>query len=86
MVSSDEGIKAAKRKLESSKAHKVSAREEDKTAWFMDQMRQKDARIANLTTMMEGTRQQLLALQASLDQLTTQKAEGSEGSTEGENL
>ena len=79
----DEGTTAAKRKLGSSKAQTMETQGGDKTEWFMEQLKQKDALIANLTAMMEGMRQQLHALQASLDQLTEQKAESS---TSSENL
>ena len=86
MVTADEGVKVTKRKLEGSKVEKVTDQEDDKTAWLMDQLKQKDALIANLMSMMEGMKQQPLTLQASMDQLAKQKAEGSDGSTEGENL
>ena len=75
MLAVDEGTKAAKRKLGSNKAQTMETQGEDKTEWFMEQLKQKDALIANLSAMMEGMRQQLHALQASLDQLTKQKVE-----------
>ena len=83
MVAVDEGTKAAKRKLGSSKAQTMETQGGGKTEWFMEQLKQKDALIANLTMLMEGMRHQLQGLQATLDQLTKQKAEGS---TDSENL
>ena len=76
MAAVDEGTTAAKRKVESSRAQIVATRGEDKTEWLMEQLKQKDALIAKLTTLMEGVRQQLQGLQATLDQLKKPKAEG----------
>ena len=50
-------------------AEAKTAKEGNDTAWLIEKLDQKDASIANLTTMMEGMGLQIQSLQEALPQL-----------------
>ena len=78
--------KTAKRKLGNSQAQIVVTQGADNTTWLMDQLKQKDALITNLTATVEGMRQQLHCLQETLNRLIVSKDQTGESSSNSENL
>ena len=78
--------KTAKRKLGNPQAQTVVTQGADNTTWLMDQLKEKDALIANLTATVEGMRQQLHCLQETLNRLAVSKDQTGESSSNSENL